>query len=71
MKKILTIILCMPLLLIAQFNTKGYKVETGDAYKVIDGSKHYFNQGNDVMMVKFTKKDIVIQKFDITRKKKF
>ena len=59
----------LPTLMFGQFNTKGYDVSTSAAYKVVDGSKYYFNEGDEVMMIKFNKKAITIQKYDIKKKR--
>lgn len=56
-------------MMFGQISSKDYKVSTSSAYDVVDGSKYYFSSDSEVKMVKFTRKEIILQKYDAVKKR--
>lgn len=70
MKKLILVINCLFTLCTINAQeelSKDYSYEVSKPYQVYDGGeKIYFNKGNEVLGVKTSRKQVVLQKFDIT-----
>ncbi len=68
MKNILFFLLFFPVIIFAQPQLKPqnlYKINVGTPYPVIDAKeKDYFTVGDDIIMIKFAKKNIYLQKYN-------
>ncbi len=69
--RLLTIILfIIPSLSFGQYYSKDFDFNTGEAYPVVDAqNKFYFSNGDEILMIKKTDKQIIIQKYDVLEKK--
>lgn len=65
MKKLLILLLLFPLFVHAQLKpSKEFSVEVSKPYPVIDGAKFYFYMDGEIRMLKITKRNIVLQRFN-------
>jgi hypothetical protein len=70
MKNLLILLISLPIVVFGQIKSDGYDISTSKPYEVVDArSKYYFSQGDNVLMLKIQRKEIIIQKYNVIDKK--